>query len=88
MKYLLHTFAAALLILPLLVTAADGININTASKDQLMQLNGVGETRAEAILEYRDKNDGFTSVEELTEVSGIGESTLQKNRDMLTTGKE
>ncbi len=88
MKNLLQTLAAVLLILPLLVNAADAININTASKNELMQMNGVGESRAEAIIDYREKHGGFTAVEELTQVSGIGESTLDKNRDLLSAGEE
>lgn len=75
-----------LLCLPLIAAAADAVNINTADKEQLMQIDGVGEVRAEAILDYREQNGGFDSVEELTEVDGIGNATLKKNRERLTTG--
>ncbi len=87
MKTLLRFFISGLTALPLLVTAADSININSASAEELAQLNGVGESRAAAIIEYRDEKGEFTSVEELTEVSGIGEATLEKNRDLLTAGE-
>lgn len=87
MKILTRFFIAALTVLPLLVTAADSVNINTASAEELAQLNGIGDTRAEAIVEYRNEKGKFTSVEELTEVSGIGAATLEKNRDLLTAGE-
>lgn len=67
------------------VSAAGGkININTASVSELMTLSGIGETRAKAIVEYRDAHGGFSSIEELVKVSGIGEKTLENNRNMIT----
>lgn len=86
MKLLTKTLAVFLLALPLITTAADAIDINSAGKQQLMQMEGVGEARAEAIIEYREQNGGFGSVDELGEVSGIGPATLENNRDMLTAG--
>lgn len=56
------------------------ININTATKEQLMTLNGIGEVKAAAILEYRRENGNFYTVDELTNVKGIGEKTLEKIR--------
>ena len=86
MTLLKKLLAVALLTAPLLVAAADAIDINSADKQQLMQMNGVGEARAEAIIEYREKNGEFGSVDELSEVSGIGAATLDNNREMLTAG--
>ncbi len=61
------------------------VNINTASAEQLATaLNGVGETRAAAIVEYRKAHGPFTSKEQLLEVKGIGQSTLDKNADVIT----
>ncbi len=56
------------------------VNINTATKEQLMTLDGIGEVKAAAILEYRRENGNFYSVDELTNVKGIGEKTLEKIR--------
>ena len=60
------------------------ININTASVSELMILDGIGEVKAKAIVEYRTKNGNFKSIDELVLVSGIGEKTLEKNRDRIT----
>lgn len=60
------------------------ININTASVSELMTLDGIGEVKAKAIVEYRQVNGYFKSVDDLILVSGIGEKTLEKNRDRIT----
>lgn len=60
------------------------ININTADLSELMSLEGIGEVKAKAIIEYREAHGGFSSISELTRVSGIGEKTLEKNRDRIT----
>ena len=86
MKILRSILVVALLGLPFIATAADTIDINSAGKQKLMQLNGVGEARAEAIIEYREKHGDFESVTELSEVNGIGPATLENNRDMITAG--
>ncbi len=66
------------------VTASQIININTATAEELDLLPGIGPTKAAAIVEYREEYGPFTSVEELTEVSGIGDKTLEKLRDQIT----
>ena len=60
------------------------VNINTASVHHLQRINGIGETKAMAIVEYREAHGGFKSVDELVNVSGIGEKTLETMRDKLT----
>ena len=60
------------------------VNINTADEATLMALNGIGESKAKAILEYRQKNGPFKSVDDLMKVKGIGDKTLAQLREQLT----
>lgn len=60
------------------------VNINTASAEELMSLTGIGPTKAQAIVDYRTNFGNFTSIDQLTNVSGIGEKTLAKIRDDIT----
>lgn len=65
-------------------TADDGlININTADVDALTTLPGIGSTRAKMIVEYRQNNGRFNSIEEITNVSGIGDATLANIRSLI-----
>ncbi len=61
------------------------VNINKADAETLAEnLKGIGLTKAQAIVKYRKDNGKFTSVDELTNVKGIGEKTVEKNLDDLT----
>ncbi len=84
----MEIFKKILLAICLLIPTflfAETININTADKESLMMsIKGVGETRADAIIAYREQNDGFKSVEELAEVRGIGALIVEKNIDNLS----
>ncbi|MBQ9313447.1 MAG: helix-hairpin-helix domain-containing protein [Clostridia bacterium] len=60
------------------------VNINTASKEKLMTLNGIGEGTAEKIVKYRQDNGYFNSVEDLKNVSGIGENKFNGLKDDIT----
>ena len=60
------------------------ININTAGVDDLIKLNGIGESKAKAIIDYRTKNGLFKSIEEIMNVSGIGEKTFEKLKEYIT----
>ena len=62
---------------------SEKININTADISELMQLEEIGENKADAIIEYREKNGKFRIPEEITNVSGIGEGILAKNIDRI-----
>ena len=59
------------------------ININTASKEQLMTLPGIGESRAESIIAYREENGGFSSIEDIMNVSGIKEAAFKKIKEYI-----
>lgn len=61
------------------------VNINTADKELLTQLPGIGPVTADLILQYRQDNGQFTSIEELTKVKGIGDKTLAKLKPYLYT---
>ena len=61
----------------------DKISLNQANVQQLQSLNGVGEKKALAIVEYREKNGGFKTVEEITNIKGIGPKLLEKNKSRL-----
>ncbi|MFV0557348.1 MAG: helix-hairpin-helix domain-containing protein [Enterococcus sp.] len=60
------------------------VNINTADLTELQTLSGIGEAKAAAIISYREENGLFTSIEELTEVSGIGDKTLETLQEAIT----
>ena len=60
------------------------VNLNTATKAELLSLNGIGESRAEAILAYREANGRFGNIEDLKKVDGIKEGIFQKIREQIT----
>ncbi|HNW99961.1 MAG TPA: ComEA family DNA-binding protein [Candidatus Cloacimonadota bacterium] len=62
------------------------VNINKASADELMQLPGIGPVKAQAIIDKRTDLKGFTDIEHIMEVKGIGPKTFEKMKDMITTG--
>ncbi|GAB4173225.1 MAG: hypothetical protein Kow0020_08400 [Wenzhouxiangellaceae bacterium] len=69
------------------VLATEPVDINTATAEQLAEaLNGVGESKARAIVEYRETHGPFKHIDELINVRGIGMATVDKNRDRLIVG--
>ncbi|MBE0405673.1 ComEA family DNA-binding protein [Psychrobacter sp. AOP22-C1-22] len=60
------------------------ININRATEAQLVSLHGIGSSKAQAIILYREMFGGFKTVDELTKVKGIGAKTVEKNRQRLS----
>src|SRR5215813_9059258 len=65
--------------------AIAAVNINTATKEELTSLKGIGEKRAQDIIDYRTKNGPFKSVDDLEKVPGIGPGTMKQIRSELTT---
>jgi competence protein ComEA len=63
---------------------AEKVNINTASADQIASaMSGIGKSKAQAIVEYRTSHGQFKSIHSLENVDGIGEKTIEKNKDNI-----
>ncbi len=85
MKKIIFVFIA---ILGLSFNTFAAVNINTATEAELETLNGIGPAKAKAIVDYRKKQGGFKSIDELENVEGIGTKTLSNLRkDLTLTGK-
>jgi competence protein ComEA len=82
MRKLLLVFAMWLALSGLAMAA---VNINTATKEELTSLKGVGEKRAQDIIDYRTKNGNFKSVDDLEKVPGIGPGLMKQIRPQVTT---
>lgn len=67
-----------------IVSANNLININTATKEELCTLTGIGSSRADDIISYRNTNSGFKSIDELKNVPGIKDKTFNKIKDKIT----
>ena len=64
---------------------AEKVNINTANAEQIASgINGIGESKAKAIVEYRTSHGKFKSIDSLRNVDGIGTKTIEKNKDKIT----
>jgi competence protein ComEA len=63
--------------------AAEPVNINTATAEELTRLSNVGIAKAAAIVSYREEHGPFRSVQDLTKVSGIGERIVEMNLDLI-----
>lgn len=83
MKRILSSLALFLAGIGLALAA---VNINTASVDELTSVKGIGPSKAKAIVEYRDKNGPFKSVDDLKEIKGFGDKSVAKLRDELSVG--
>ncbi|NSB17219.1 helix-hairpin-helix domain-containing protein [Clostridium beijerinckii] len=59
------------------------INLNSATLDQLKTLNGIGDSKAKGIIEYREKSGGFKSIEEIKNVSGIGDNMFERIKEQI-----
>ncbi len=70
------------------LSAFAAVNINTATQAELEGLKGIGPAKAKAIVDYRQKNGAFKSVDDLEQVKGIGPGILKKiHNDVSVTGK-
>ena len=65
-------------------TKEEKININNATLEDLLGINGIGESKAKAIIEYREKHGKFQKIEDIMEVTGIGESLYEKIKVYIT----
>lgn len=76
--------AVSILSFPLFSLAVEPLDINSATSAELdIALIGVGQSKADAIIAYRDQNGPFKTVDELTKVKGIGAALLEKNRMVI-----
>jgi competence protein ComEA len=86
MKWILACLLACLVSLPL--AAADQVNVNTATAEEIAEaLNGVGLSKAQKIVEYREQNGPFAHTDELVNVKGIGLRTVDRNREIIALGE-
>jgi competence protein ComEA len=85
---MLRSIRTLTLLLALLFSGfavAGTVNINTADASVLAEsLDGIGASKANAIVEYREKNGNFESLEDLLQVKGIGQMTLERNKDIIS----
>ena len=63
--------------------SSEQVHLNSATVADLQKLNGIGQKKAEQIIQYRDQNGGFKQIEDLTKVNGIGDKTFEKLKDQL-----
>lgn len=88
MKASIAAAVLALLILPGLVLAGP-VDINTADAETISaELNGIGLSKAKAIVEYREKHGPFKSAEDLSLVKGVGERTVELNRTNIQVTRQ
>ena len=81
MKTIINLAACAAFTLSSIATAAP-VNINSASAEQIAEaLNGIGMSKARAIVDYREAYGAFQSADEIVFVRGIGDATYQDNKD-------
>ena len=72
------------IVIDMIDTSLNKISINTASKNELITLPGIGDKTADLIIEYRNTNNGFKYIEELLNIKGIGEKKFEKIKDRIS----
>lgn len=78
--------AVSLMVFTELVFAAELIDLNTATRQELESVKGIGPKKAQAIITYRNKHGDFKNVDELDNVKGIGKKSVAKYRSFFTVG--
>ena len=73
-----------MLVAPVFLMAAEKINLNTATLEELMTLDRIGPKYAQRIIDYRETNGPFEQIEDIMKVKGIGPKTFEANKDRLT----
>ena len=86
MRRFLRSLILSLALCPLAAMALEPVNINTADAAALQQINGIGPSKANAIIEYRKTNGAFATVDDLVKVPGIGEKSLAQLKPQITVG--
>lgn len=80
---LLTVFIGLIIVLNVNAAEVKKININTATAEELAQLKGIGPSHAAKIVAYREKNGPFKMPEDLMQVSGIGQKTIEANQEFI-----
>lgn len=83
MHNLRNILFSLVLLSPMLCLAADVVDINAADLETLMSVKGIGEKRALAIIDHREQNGPFRSVDELAIVRGVSEALVDRSRERL-----
>lgn len=83
-----HFLSICLMVFFLTPSVYAAVDINSASQAELESLSGIGPSKAQAIIEYRKKNGGFKSVDELEQVQGIGPATLASIKKDISLGSK
>ena len=88
MHHLIRALAVAVALHAGAAVAAEPVDINTASAEALAEaISGVGPSKARAIVAHREMHGPFGSVDDLLQVRGIGEQTIERSRENLTVGE-
>jgi len=88
MKRLLRSLIFALALSPMAAIATGPVDINAADAASLEQVKGIGPAKASAIVQFREQNGPFASVDELVQVPGLGEKTVAQIRDQIRVGSD